>query len=108
MKWPAFISFALLCLASCEQHREEVLDPTLENFFADGSGEAAKPGQFVDAMSAAGARADATPSGHHFAGGRLNFRGEEKLAGMRGAERPAEPMRVYLNLDERDGASRDR
>jgi hypothetical protein len=108
MKWPAIISFALLCLASCEQHREEVLDPTLENFFAEGSGEAAKPGQFVDAMSAAGARADGTLSGHHFDGRRLNSLGEDKLARMMRDERSAEPMRVYLNLDERDGASRDR
>ena len=108
MKWPAIISFALLCLASCEQHREEVLDPTLENFFTEGSGEAAKPGQFVDAMSAAGARADGTLSGHHFDGRRLNSLGEDKLARMVRDEHSAEPMRVYLNLDERDGASRDR
>jgi hypothetical protein len=107
MKWPAIISFALLCLASC-QHREEALDPTLENFFAEDAGAADKAGRFVGAMSAAGARADGTLSNYHFDGRRLNSLGEDKLARMMSDERAAEPMRVYLNLDERDSASKDR
>jgi hypothetical protein len=107
MKWCLIISFALLGLASC-QHREEALDPTLENFFAEDAGGARKPGQFIDAMSAAGARADATLSRQHFDGRRLNSLGEDKLSRMMGDDRASEPMRVYLNLDERDGASKDR
>lgn len=110
MKWSPviIIGSALLGLASC-QHREEALDPTLENFFAeDAGGGVRKPGQFVDAMSAAGARADATLSKQHFDGRRLNSLGEDKLARMVGDDRSAEPMRVYLNLDEREAASKDR
>ena len=106
MKW-TILSFALLGLASC-QHREEALDPTLENFFAEDAGGVRKPEQFVDAMSAAGARADGTLSRHHFDGRRLNSLGEDKLARMVGDDHTAEPLRVYLNLDERDGASKDR
>src|SRR4051812_40193910 len=106
MKW-TLLSFALLGLASC-QHREEALDPTLENFFAEDAGGVRKPEQFVDAMSAAGARADATLSKQHFDGRRLNTLGEDKLARMVSGDHAAEPMRLYLNLDERDAVSKDR
>jgi hypothetical protein len=109
MKW-SIISFALLALTSC-QHREEALDPTLENFFsADDAagGGARKPERFVDAMSAAGARADGTLSKQHFDGRHLNSLGEDKLARMLTDDRAAEPMRVYLNMDEADAASKAR
>lgn len=106
MKWPTIISFALLVLASCEHHREEALDPALENFFAaDGGGTGGKAGQFLDAQAAAGARSDGTLSGYHFDGGRLNSLGEDKLSRMLKDDRAADPMRVYLNVDERDRAS---
>ena len=109
MKWPTttIISFALLVLASCEHHhREGALDPTLENFFAaDGGGTGGKAGQFVDAQAAAGARSDGTLSRYHFDGGHLNSLGEEKLSRMLKDDRAAEPMRVYLNVDEHDAAS---
>jgi len=108
MKWPTIISFALLVLASCEHHREEVLDPTLENFFAADAGGGGKAGQFVDAQAAAGARSDGTLSRHHFDGGRLNSLGEDKLSRMLRDDRSAEPMRVYLNVDEHDAASAGR
>src|SRR3954469_12270080 len=105
MKCSTIISFALLALASCEHHREEVLDPTLENFFAADAGMGGKAGQFVEAQAAAGARSDGTLSRHHFDGGHLNSLGEDKLARMLKDDRAAEPMRVYLNVDEHDGAS---
>jgi hypothetical protein len=105
MKWPTIISFALLVLASCEAHREEALDPTLENFFAADAGTGGKAGQFLDAQAAAGARVDGTLSRYHFDGGRLNSLGEDKLSRMLKDDRAADPMRVYLNLDERDGAT---
>jgi hypothetical protein len=108
MKWPTTIilSFALLALASCEHHREEALDPTLENFFAaDGGGTGGKAGQFLDAQAAAGARSDGTLSRYHFDGGRLNSLGEDKLSRMLKDDRAADPMRVYLNLEERDAAT---
>ena len=106
MKWPTIISFALLVLASCGHHREEALDPTLENFFAaDGGGTGGKAGQFVDVQAAAGARSDGTLSRYHFDGGHLNSLGEDKLSRMLKDDRAADPMRVYLNVDERDGAS---
>src|SRR4051812_47084791 len=108
MKWPTttIISFALLVLASCEHHREEALDPTLENFFAaDGGGTGGKAGQFLEVQAAAGARSAGTLSRYHFDGRHLNSRGEDKLARMLKDDRAAEPMRVYLNVDEHDGAS---
>jgi hypothetical protein len=106
MKW-SVISFVLLVVASC-QHRQEGLDPTLEGFLAEDSGEVRKPAQFVDAQAASGARADATLSKQHFDGGRLNSLGEDKLSRMMKDDDATEPMRVYLNVNERDPASRPR
>lgn len=103
MKWSVIIGFALLGLAC--QHRQENLDPSLENFFTEEAGDARSPARFAQAQAASGARADATLSRHHFDGPRLNALGQEKLALMLKDDDAVEPMRVYLNLDERDAAS---
>jgi hypothetical protein len=103
MKW-SIISFAVLVLASC-QHRQEQFDPTLENFFTEESGDARSPARFAQAQAASGARADATLSRHHFDGPRLNSLGQEKLSLMLKDDDAAEPMRVFLNLDEREASS---
>src|SRR3712207_2003617 len=106
MKW-SIISFALLVLASC-QHRQERLDPTLQDFFGQDAGDPRAPARFADAQSASGARADATLSRHHFDGPRLNSLGQDKLSRMVRDDDAPEPLRVYLNLDERDATARPR
>ena len=102
MKW-AIISFTLLVLASCQSQNKEQqsLDPTLTGFFPEDTGEVRKPTQFAEAMAAAGARADATLSKHHFDGAALNSLGEEKLALMLKDGAASSPLTVYLNLDQK-------
>src|SRR3954463_5750908 len=94
------LTLPLLVLASCQtENQPGSMDPTLNGFFPEDSGEVRKHNQIADAMAASGARADATLSKPHFDGGRLNSLGEDKLALMlRDDDRP-EPMKVYLNLD---------
>jgi hypothetical protein len=111
MKWliPTTLALPLLMLASCQtENQPGSMDPTLNGFFPEDSGEVRKHNQIADAMAASGARADATLSKHHFDGGRLNSLGEDKLALMlRDDDRP-EPMKVYLNLDDADAVSKQR
>jgi hypothetical protein len=112
MKWlipTAALTLPLLMLASCQtENQPGSMDPTLNGFFPEDTGEIRKHTQIADAMAAAGARADATLSKHHFDGGRLNSLGEDKLALMlRDDDRP-EPMKVYLNIDDADAVSRQR
>ncbi|HEY7120409.1 MAG TPA: hypothetical protein VH475_27720 [Tepidisphaeraceae bacterium] len=104
MKW-AILSFLTLLLASCQS---EKLDPTLEGFFPEDTGETRKPVQFAEIQAASGARLDATLSKQHFDGPRLNSLGEDKLSLMLKDDDADEPMRVYLNLDEKDAASKPR
>jgi hypothetical protein len=104
MKW-AVLTFALLSLASCQ---EKSLDPTLEGYFPEDSGEIRKPVQFADAMAASGARADAMLYAHHFDGAKLNSLGEQKLSLMLKDDDSPTPMTVYLNLKEKDAVSKQR
>jgi hypothetical protein len=106
MKW-AIISFTLLVLASC-QNKEHTLDPSQVGFFPEDTGEARKPAQFAEAMAAAGARADATLSKHHFDGAALNSLGEEKLALMLKDGAAPAPLTVYLNLDQKAPTAQQR
>src|SRR5690349_5470096 len=104
MKW-AVISFALLTLASCQNQN---LDPTLEGFFPEDTGETRKTTQFADVMAASGARADATLYKHHFDGAKLNSLGEQKLSLMLKDDDSPAPMTVYLDLTEKDAISKQR
>jgi hypothetical protein len=104
MKW-AILGLSLLTLASCQN---KSLDPTLETFFPEDTGEARKTVQFTDAMAASGARADAMLFAHHFDGAALNSLGEEKLSLMLKDDDSPTPITVYLNLKEKDAVSKQR
>lgn len=104
MKW-AILSFALLSLASCQN---KSLDPTLETFFPEDSGEIRKPQQFAEVMAASGARNDAMLGAYHFDGAKLNSLGEDKLSLMLKDDDSPTPMTVYLNLKEKDAVSKQR
>ena len=102
MKW-TIVGFALVALAGCQNQN---LDPTLEGFFPEDTGEVRKPTQFADVMAASGARADATLYKHHFDGAKLNSLGEDKLSLMLKDDDSPSPMTIYLDLKEKDAVSK--
>jgi hypothetical protein len=104
MKWP-LISFALMTLAGCQNQN---LDPTLEGFFPEDTGETRKTTQFADVSAASGARNDAMLFKHHFDGAKLNSLGEQKLDLMLKDDDSPTPLTVYLDLTEKDAVTKQR
>src|SRR5438445_8332227 len=107
MKW-TILSLSLIMLASCQNKEQQSLDPTIEGFFPEDTGDVRKPAQFAELMAASGARMDATLCAFHFDGGKLNSLGEEKLALMLKDDDSPGPITVHLNVDGNGPAAKDR
>lgn len=75
------------------------LDPSLAGYFGDE--DAGRTQSALDVQAAAGARADATLYALHFDGPRLNSLGENKLSLMLRDDDAADPLTVYLKVDEK-------
>lgn len=107
MKWIIFI-LSILAIAGCQENPQSSLDPTLDGFFPEDSGEIRKPTQFADLQAASGARYDAMLGKAHFDGPALNSLGEAKLNYMLQDDDSPGPLSVFLTLDEKHALTKAR
>lgn len=98
MKWIIFI-LSILAIAGCQENQQSSLDPTLDGFFPEDSGEIRKPTQLADLQAASGARYDAMLGKAHFDGPALNSLGEAKLNYMLQDDDSPGPLKVHLTVE---------
>lgn len=107
IKWIGwFAAAAVVGLTAGCNHPKPPPDLHGEVFPKDG--DARDVWNFRSAQASAGAREDATLYDYHFDDDGLNSLGEEKLDLMLAAEKPAEPMVVYLDVPAPQTAQRNR